>query len=211
MGFTKSDTKNQEFREFDSFLEAREVFESNSSDAQQRIRAIEYIVKHQEIYYVLEMLSKLFKDNNADANRYIDTAFLGFETKPKREKDFQAMFKMLKSDNAYLRNAVISFLQNYGKDAKNFIEKLMEDKDRDIRIFAINILGDVKFEDSIDMLRHFIVKENDINALMTAIDYIGEIGDESDIELLEAIKKDNSDNEYVKFGIDMAIDRIKGN
>ena len=39
------------------------------------------------------------------------------------------------------------------------------------------------------MLRHFIVKENDINALMSAVDYLGEIGDDRDIELLEAIKK----------------------
>ena len=117
---------------------------------------------------------------------------------------------MLKSDNAYLRNAVITFLQEYGTDAKEFILRLMEDKDKDIRIFAINILGDVKYEDSVEMLRHFIVQENDINALMTAVDYFGEIGNSSDIELLQAIKQDKKDNAYVEFGIDMAISRIKG-
>ena len=120
------------------------------------------------------------------------------------------MFKMLKSDNAYLRNAVITFLQDYGKDAKEFILQLMDDKDEDIRIFAINILGDVRFVDSVEMLRHFIAKESDVNALMTAVDYLGEIGDERDIELLEAIKKDNADDSYVIFGADMAIKRING-
>jgi len=115
---------------------------------------------------------------------------------------------MLKSDNAYLRNATIIFLQEYGEEAKQFIQKLMNDKDRDVRIFAINILGDVSFEDSLDMLREFIKKESDINALMTAIDYLGEIGEEKDIQLLQEIKKKFNDD-YLNFGIDLAIDRIK--
>jgi hypothetical protein len=209
MGFKKSEKRYEEIRVFDTFLDAQKVFEDRNANSTDRLNAIEYIVEHQEIYYVLNMLSHLFKENKVDENKYIDAAFLGFKTKPKREKDFEAMFKMLKSDNAYLRNAVISFLQDYGKEAKEFILKLMEDEDKDIRIFAINILGDVRYEDSADMLRHFIAKENDINALMTAVDYMGEIGEKDDIELLETIKKERND-EYVKFGIDMAISRIKG-
>ena len=210
MGFKKSNLQTQEVRKFDTFLEAQKVFEDENAKESLRLEALEYIVSHQEIYYVLEMLSKLFKDAKLQDNKYIEAAFLGFKVKPKREKDFKAMFKMLKSDNAYLRNAVISFLQEYGKEAKEFILQLMDDKDEDIRIFAINILGDVRFEDSVEMLRHFIAKESGVNALMTAVDYLGEIGDERDIELLEAIKKDNADDSYAIFGADMAIKRING-
>lgn len=210
MAFKKSDFGVEHKREFDSFLEAQKVFEDEEAQSEERLNAISYIVEHNEIYYVLEMLSKLFKENKIEDNKYIDSAFIDFKIKPKREKDFEAMFKMLKSDNAYLRNAVITFLQEYGAEAKEFIKHLMEDRDKDIRIFAINILGDVRYEDSVDMLRHFIVKEEDVNALMTAVDYMGEIGDIQDVELLEAIKKDRKDDEYVKFGIEMAISRIKG-
>ena len=189
MGFKKTKLNEKVYRKFDSFLEAQSVFEDVNSDSQRRMEALEYIVSHQEIHYVLEMLSKLFGENKLQDNKFIDAAFMGFGVKPKREKDFEAMFTMLKSDNAYLRNAVISFLQDYGKEAKDFILKLMDNEDKDIRIFAVNILGDVKFEDSLEMLRHFIVKEEDVNALMTAVDYIGEIGEEKDIPLLEAIKQ----------------------
>jgi hypothetical protein len=211
MAFKKTEIVKNKEREFETFLEAQKVFEDQDADAQRRLDAIEYILEHQEIYYVLGMLSKLFKDNRVEDNKYIDAAFIAFKTKPKREKDFEELFKMLKSDNAYLRNAVISFLQEYGEGAKPFIEKLMHDSNRDIRIFAINILGDVRYEDSIDMLRHFIVQESDVNALMTAVDYIGEIGTQSDIELLEAIKRAHCEDAYVEFGVQMAIDRIKGN
>ena len=210
MAFKKNTITKEHIRRFESFPEAQSVFEDENANPADRLEAIDYMVQHQEIYYILQMLSKIFKESRVEDNKYIDYAFSGFKTKPKRQKDFQEMFTMLKSDNAYLRNAVITFLQEYGDEAKEFILKLMDDEDKDIRIFAINILGDVKYEESVDMLRRFIVKEEDVNALMTAIDYLGEIGESQDIELLEAIKKDRADDAYVQFGIDMAISRIKG-
>ena len=46
--------------------------------------------------------------------------------------------------------------------------------------------------------------------MMTAVDYLGEIGTLEDIELLEAVKKEHSENPYVVFGVDVAINRIRG-
>jgi len=194
-------------KRFKEFLEAKEVFEDNNKSIDERIEALSYILNHNEIYFVLRVFNKLFNENNIKDHPLIDYAFANLQ-KPKRSEDFEELFKMLKSDNAYLRNAAISFLQKYGKEAKPFFEKLMNSEDRDIRIFAINILGDVKFEDSLNMLRYFILKEQDINALATAIDYLGEIGEESDIQLLEAIKKEKNDP-YIDFVVDNAIKRIK--
>jgi len=202
---SKRDTK---VRIFNEFMEAKEVFENPNNPEDMRIEALDYILRRKEIFYVLKILSNLFQTNDDKNHIFIDYAFSNFEYHPKREEDFEMMFKMLKSDNAYLRNSAILFLQQYGVEVKSFIHKLMADNDRDIRIFAINILGDVKFEDSVDMLREFIKNETDINALMTAIDYMGEIGEYEDIELLETIKQKFNDD-YITFGIDLAIDRIK--
>ena len=202
---SKRDTK---VRIFNEFMEAKEVFENPNNPEEMRIEALDYILRRKEIFYVLKILSNLFQTNDDKNHIFIDYAFSNFEYHPKREEDFEMMFKMLKSDNAYLRNSAILFLQQYGVEVKSFIHKLMADNDRDIRIFAINILGDVKFEDSVDMLREFIKNETDINALMTAIDYMGEIGEYEDIELLETIKQKFNDD-YITFGIDLAIDRIK--
>jgi hypothetical protein len=197
-------------RTFNEFLEAQEAFENTENPEDLRLDALYYIINHKEIYYVLRILSDKFKENNLHEHVYIDFAFANFENRPKREKDFNMMFEMLKSDNAYMRNAAIKFLQDYGIESKPFLEKLMNDEDKDIRIFAINILGDVKYTDSIDMLRYFILKEKDINALMTAIDYLGEIGEESDIAVLKSLKEQYKDIDYVVFGINLTIDRIKG-
>ena len=210
MALKKSDSSEEKVRIFDEFLEAREVFENPNEDKEKRLAALEYIVDHKEIYYTLRMLSELFKENKIDDHIYIDFAFANFDHKPKREEDFDEIFKMLKSDNAYLRNAAITFLQTYGKEAQPFLEKLLNNEDKDVRIFAVNILGDVNFEESLDMLRYLLLKEKDINAMMTAVDYMGEIGTEDDIPLLEALKKEHEDEPYVAFGIDTAISRIKG-
>ena len=196
-------------RIFNEFLEAKETFENKTNPVDLRLSALEYIINHKEIFYTLRMLTEMFNKNDDKDHVFIDYAFANFQIFPKREEDLKLLLDMLKSENAYLRNATIVFLQQHGKEAKDFIYSLMKSKDKDIRIFAINILGDVKFEDSIDMLREFIKNETDINALMTAIDYMGEIGEISDIPLLEEIKNKFNDA-YVSFGIDLAIDRIKG-
>jgi len=206
----KKNKEEAKVRIFDDFMEAKEAFENKNNSVDTRIEALHYMISHKEIHYVLQILAENFKENRVEDHPFIDYAFSSFRDKPRRDKDFEMLFKMLKSDNAYLRNAVIVFLQDYGVEAKPFFEELMNSEDADIRIFAINILGDVRFEDSVDMLRYFILKEKEINPLMTAIDYLGEIGDESDIVILESLKEQFKDNDYVKFGIDLAIDRIKG-
>ena len=205
----KKSSVNDNIRRFNEFDEAKAVFIDKSKSIDERIEALDYILRKKEIYFVLRMLSELFKENDVKEHPLIDCAFADFGLKPKREKDFNEMFNMLKSDNAYLRNAAIKFLQEYGKEAKPFIEKLLNSDDKDIKIFAINILGDVNYEDSLELLRYIIMKEKDVNVLMTAIDYLGEIGEEKDIALLEALKEEFKDIEYVTFGIDLAIERIK--
>jgi len=117
---------------------------------------------------------------------------------------------MLQGQNVYLRNMVIKYLRENGEYAVSYLQELMNNPDKDTRIFAINIIGDVKFEESVSMLRYFIAQEGDINAMMTAVDYLGEIGTLEDIDLLEAVKKEHGSNPYVVFGVDMAIQRIKG-
>ena len=208
MAFKKSIVNNY-IKKFNDFDEAKAVFIDKSESIDDRIEALDLILRKKEIHFVLKMLSKLFKEHNVKEHPLIDYAFTNFGLKPKGEKDFNEVFNMLKSDNAYLRNTAIKFLQEYGKEAKPFIEKLLNNSDKDMRIFAINILGDVNYEDSLDLLRYIIMKEKDINVLMTAVDYLGEIGEERDIALLEALKEEFKDEEYVAFGINLAIERIR--
>ena len=117
---------------------------------------------------------------------------------------------LLKLNNAYVRNLGISILRDFGTAIKYYIVKFLIGDDRDLRIFAINVLGDVNFAESRDMMVELLETENDINVAMTAVDYMGEIGEEEDIELLESLKDRFLGDVYAQFAVDGAIKLIKG-
>lgn len=121
----------------------------------------------------------------------------------------EAVMELLKVRNAYIRNLGIATLQSYGDAIKYYIVKFLIGDDRDLRIFAINVLGDVNFAESREMLIELLQKEEDINVAMTAVDYMAEIGESVDIPLLESIKQ-RFDDPYAVFAVDNAIRSIKG-
>lgn len=121
----------------------------------------------------------------------------------------ESVMGLLKVRNAYIRNLGITTLQSYGDAIKYYIIKFLIGDDRDLRIFAINVLGDVNFSESREMLIEVLEKESDINVAMTAVDYMAEIGEVVDIPLLESVKGRFHDA-YVDFAIDNAIRSIRG-
>ncbi|MDA3908636.1 MAG: HEAT repeat domain-containing protein [Sulfurimonas sp.] len=122
----------------------------------------------------------------------------------------EEIMNLLKLENAYVRNLGISILRDFGDAIKYYIVKFLIGDDRDLRIFAINVLGDVNFAESRDMLVELLEDEEDINVAMTAVDYMAEIGEEKDIELLESLKVRFNNEFYVEFAVDGAIKMIKG-
>lgn len=126
-----------------------------------------------------------------------------------KKAPIEAVMELLKVKNAYIRNLGITTLQSYGDAIKYYIVKFLIGDDRDLRIFAINVLGDVNFPESREMLVELLEHEKDINVAMTAVDYMAEIGEPQDIPLLESIKV-RFEDPYVGFAVDNAIRAIKG-
>ena len=60
------------------------------------------------------------------------------------------------------------------------------------------------------MLIELLETEDDINVAMTAVDYMGEIGEVEDIPLLESLKERFTGDFYAEFAVDGAIKMIKG-
>ena len=61
-----------------------------------------------------------------------------------------------------------------------------------------------------DLYLELLEKETDINVAMTAVDYMGEIGEPEDIPLLESLKERFKDDYYAQFAVDGAIKMIEG-
>ena len=121
----------------------------------------------------------------------------------------EEVMELLKLQNAYVRNLGISILQDYGPAIKYYIVKFLIGDDYDLRIFAINVLGDVNFPESREMLVELLEGEQNINVAMTAVDYMAEIGEPQDVPLLKEVKERFKDETYAQFAIDAAIESIE--
>ena len=198
----------QEIKELPKFLtfeEAIKYFETNDS-MENKDYAIEEIAKFD---LVGEYLISLIKNDTTDKKISTKIASVISLMEP-NDKLIESIMGLLKLENAYVRNLGISILRNYGTAIKYYIVKFLIGDDRDLRIFAINVLGDVNFAESRGMLVELLENEEDINVAMTAVDYMGEIGELNDIELLESLKERFNKSVYVNFAVDSAIKMIKG-
>ncbi len=201
----------QEFPTFDSLEDAVEYFESdNCLDTNDCLEKKDYAID--EIIRFDgggEYLISYIDNEDADKNLSTKVATVISNMDPE-DAPIEAIMDLLKLDNAYVRNLGISILRDFGDTIKYYIVKFLIGNDRDLRIFAINVLGDVDFAESRDMLVELLENEDDINVAMTAVDYMGEIGEEEDIPLLESLKDRFSGDFYAEFAVDGAIKLIKG-
>lgn len=207
MALVKKHTQQdvEDFPSVEDLQEAIELFES-TQDSSLKDYLIDEIIKfHGGSDYLVEYM----KTQEHEKTVLTKIASV-LEAMDPEEAPIEKVMELLKLENAYLRNLGISILQAYGDAIKYYIVKFLIGDDRDLRIFAINVLGDVNFAESRDMLIELLQNEQDINVAMTAVDYMGEIGEEEDIPLLESLKTRFNNDAYVSFAVDNAIEMIKG-
>lgn len=196
----------EELPSFADVEEAYSYFQANSGEFDKQSYAIEQISRFEGGGKILVRL--LIENPFAHKDMADNIASLLSNMDAKRAP-IEAVMELLKTRNAYIRNLGITVLQSYGDAIKYYIVKFLIGDDRDLRIFAINVLGDVNFAESRDMLVELLQNEKDINVAMTAVDYLAEIGEMDDIPLLESLKG-RFDDAYVNFAIDNAIRQIRG-
>jgi HEAT repeat protein len=194
-----------ELESYGNLEDAKEAFLSSDEDTQKDYIIDEIIKFHGGSEFLIEQIhhNKLHKNIATKIASVISVMEAD-------EAPIEAIMDLLKVEDAYIRNLAISMLRDFGGSIKYYIVKFLIGNDRDLRIFAINVLGDVNFAESRDMLVELLESEEDVNVAMTAVDYMGEIGEEEDIELLESLKKRFNGEVYVEFAVDSAIKMIKG-
>ncbi|PHR55577.1 MAG: hypothetical protein COA44_10030 [Arcobacter sp.] len=206
MALIKRDEKIEQDKlpSFKSLEEAIMYYEDNE-EFDKRSYALEEMVNFEDGSHFL--VDKLIEhDTHKDTATRIAAILANLD--PKLAPIEQVM-ELLKLSNAYVRNLAISILQDYGKEIKYYIVKFLIGDDYDLRIFAINVLGDVNFAESREMLIELLENEENINVAMTAVDYMAEIGQPEDVELLVQVKQKFKDETYAAFAIDAAIAAIE--
>ena len=196
--------ENSSYIEFNTLDECLEFYK-NEDELEKKYYAIEKMV---EFSNGADELVKLLEiEDEQKITSFMGSVLAKIEPE---QAPIEAILELLNSENAFIRNLAISILRDYGKEIKYYIVKYLLGEDRDLRIFAINVLGDVEFAESRDMLIELLENEADLNVAMTAVDYLAEIGEIEDIGLLESLKDRFNQDPYVEFGVNSAIKSIEG-
>ena len=177
-----------------SFLkDVVEKLESNDEDI--RLSAIEDIVDNNTVEAIPYLLRRLPKEDSILIKETIIFALKNLDC----SGAYQQLFYLFKSPDAYLRNSAISIFASSGDKAVNFLSSRFNNEDREVKKLIIDTLFKIGTHSSILAIRPAI-RDAAINVKMTAIEYLGRLGDYDSIpEILDILR--NTDHPMLAFSI----------
>ncbi len=98
--------------------------------------------------------------------------------------DYDIVDRMLRSPDPFIRNGVVEIIKKSEIPLIEFLGKLAEDPDKDVRKFVIDSLSTEKSEEAINIIRRRLV-DADPNVVYTAVEYLGNFRDTEKVEEIE--------------------------
>lgn len=98
--------------------------------------------------------------------------------------EFKEAHRMLRSPDPFVRNGIVEIIKHHEIPIIQFLEKLAEDDDKDVRKFVIDALSQEKSEKAIAIIRRRL-DDSDINIVYTAIEYLGNFKDAGAVTTIE--------------------------
>ena len=83
------------------------------------------------------------------------------------------------------------------------------DSDGDVRIFTVNLLGDLKHAKVPQWLSQVLMHDPAVNVVGAAVEVLAEVGGTQTLPALHAAKARFAHDDYIGFSIDLAIERIE--
>lgn len=98
--------------------------------------------------------------------------------------DYDIVDRMLRSPDPFIRNGVVEIIKKSQIPLIEFLSKLAEDPDKDVRKFVIDSLSTEKSEEAITIIRRRLV-DDDPNVVYTAVEYLGNFRDTEKVKEIE--------------------------
>jgi HEAT repeat protein len=147
---------------------------------------------------------------------------LGLETEPSvREALFTALtlhpseaaagilLSLLRTEDAGLRNGAIEALSAMPEAVGPQMTSLLRDPDSDVRIFTVNLLIDLRHAQVRPWLLQVLREETHVNVIAAAIEVLAEVGTAAELPALRAAHERFSDEAFIGFATEIAIERIE--
>jgi len=119
-----------------------------------------------------------------------------------------SLLPLLRSEDPGLRNGAIEVLSGLPDAVAPHIEALLHDADSDVRIFTVNLLGDLRHARVADWLAQVLLNDPAVNVVGSALEVLAEVGTPDSLPALRSAAQRFSDDAFIVFAIDFATERI---
>lgn len=126
------------------------------------------------------------------------------------EAAVNALLPLLRSEDANLRNGAIEALSAMPQAVGPRIAALLGDTDPDVRIFTVNLMGELRHPQVVDWLLRVLADDAAVNVVAAAIEVLAEAGSPQHVAALQAAARRFAADPFIGFAADMAIQRIRG-
>lgn len=179
------------------------VAQLRGGDAEQRRWAVRDLTSHPQAAAALG--AQLLVERDAAVREAI---FLALGTMASDEA-VSALLPLLRSEDARLRNGAIEVLSGLPKVVGPRISALLLDADVDVRIFTVNLLGELRHEQVTQWLQQVLLADREVNVVAAAIEVMAETGQPEHIDALRETRRRFADDPFIGFAADVAIERIR--
>jgi len=121
----------------------------------------------------------------------------------------EGLLPLLRSDDPALRNGAIEALSGLPDAVAPRIDALLRDADSDVRIFTVNLLGNLPHVQVPEWLGRVLKTETEANVVGAAIEVLAEVGNRSLAEPLRAVRLRFADDPFIGFAAELALNRIE--
>jgi len=120
-----------------------------------------------------------------------------------------ALLPLLRMEDAGLRNGAIEALGHMPESIAPRIDRLLRDHDPDVRIFTVNLLGDLVHPHLAVWLDQVLAQEQHPNVVAAALEVLAEVGSPGHARVLREVIERFPDEPFIGFAAEVALSRIE--
>lgn len=166
----------------------------NDIDESERLYSTEDISDSGEPELSVELIHRL----KIESSGAVRNSILSAMQKMEHRSAYQEIFKLFSDEDAFLRNSAVSIFGSYGEEAVTFLSCYIDHSNKEVRKLILDSLTEIANNrhttqlSVLEILRAYL-HDPDINVVITAVEYIGELGDVSSIEELSELFQRNEE------------------
>ena len=174
-----------------------------SGDAEQRRWAARDLAPHPEASAALGR--QLLKEADSSVRQSLFTSLATHGG----SSAVEALLPLLRSEDAELRNGAIEVLASLPEAVAPRVGALLKDADPDVRIFTVNLLGELRHPQVRQWLLAALQQDAEVNVVAAAIEVLAEVGQPEDLPALTAVQKRFGGDAFIGFAAEMAAERVR--